>query len=234
MSAAPATTEADEAALPFSELAPLAPSLGRREAPLSLGARLWGWAASAIPIGILAVLAGTSWWLVQNAPQATGPVVNKPPTHDPDLELRQFSMRDFNDQGVQQALIEGATLRHFPDTRQVLIDQARMLWEDAQGIPHQAMSEQALGDDRTRDVQLMGDATVVRQASDGATVFHSERIWVSPTQEEVLSTVPVRLEQSDGAELRADSFRYSERTGQVTLDGQVRGRLPMQAHRALP
>jgi lipopolysaccharide export system protein LptC len=209
---------------PFSELSPLAPAIGRAASqPVSFPVRLWGLLVTAVPLLILMMLALFTWWLVQNAPQALSPSQRKPLTHDPDFEMKRFSMRDFDDQGTQRALIKGDLLRHFPDTENALIQNAQIFWNDTQQIPHRASALRAWGFDKSHEIHLEGDARVWRQAPDEVTEFRGEQLIIEPQTGWVHSFIESTIQQANGTKIRADAFRYNRQNSFIEFEGHVQG-----------
>ena len=75
---------------------------------------------------LMALLAAGTWWLVRNAPTFEPPRAAPPPRHEPDYVMRGFVVQRFAADGALRTQIEGDTLRHYPDTDTLEIDQARI------------------------------------------------------------------------------------------------------------
>ena len=215
--------EQDTEALPFNDLAPLAPLRPARVVePLPWHARLWSLASSAVPVGVLALLAGLTWWLVRQSPQTDDAPRQATVSAEPDFEMQRFALRQFDAQGRLRARLEGDTLRHFPATREVEIQQVRLHWDDPDGIAHEAVASEARADDAAKRVDLKGGATVRRLDPASPAEFRSQHLTVFPGGRQVQSSEPVLLMQG-GTELRAQAFRYDHGQAMVELKGGVRG-----------
>lgn len=219
----PEPSSDDAEALPFGDLAPLAPA---RPAPADPGQsaiqRVWSLVTHLIPPVLLALAAAGTWWLVRLSPQADDSGQAPGVSTLPDFKMQRFSMQQYDAHGQARARIDGQELLHFPDRLEVEIAQVRMHWDDAQGISHVATANHALSDDATTRVRLTGQVTIVREAADAPARFQSEAVTVLTKEERVESTQPVRLLQGS-TELRAQSFRYDHARGVADLAGGVRG-----------
>ena len=89
-------------------------------------ARLFDLASAYLPLVMMAVLAGGTWWLVRNAPIVEGPRKASAPRHEPDYVMTRFIVQRFAADGSLRTQIEGDTLRHYADDDTLEIDAARI------------------------------------------------------------------------------------------------------------
>ena len=117
-----------------------------------------------LPLLLMALLALATWWLVKNTPVFQG---NKPvaePRHIADYQMRGFTVQRFAADGALRVQIEGTELRHFPDTDTLEIDNARIRAINPDGHVTRASAQKALSNGDASELQLSGQAHVVREA----------------------------------------------------------------------
>jgi len=205
--------------------------------PGRLGARklirvAWEAIAVYLPVILMALLALGTYWLARNTP-AVGPVpVKAAPTHDPDSIMRRFSVRNFEPGGRLKSEIFGAEARHYPDTDTTEIDQPRIRAFNARGELTEATAKRAISNGDGSEVQLIGDAIVVREATRDASgqvqprlEFRGEFLHVFVDAERVRSHKPVELIRG-GARFTGDSLEFDNIEQVLEMSGRVRGQLP--------
>ena len=184
-----------------------------------------------LPVLLMALLALATWWLVKNTPVPQPERVSAPLRHEPDYEMHGFSVQRFTSQGPAASVIEGQSLRHFPDTDTLEIEGVRVLWTDELGRKTIATAQRAVAKADGSEVQLLGEARVVRDAaqapggkpdSDGRLEFRSEFLQLYTQAQRVRTHLPVTLIQASG-QLQAGSLDYDHRAGVMELGGRVRG-----------
>ena len=154
-----------------------------------------------------------------------------PLRHEPDYEMHSFSVQRFAAAGLANSNIEGRVMRHFPDTDTLEIEGVRVHWTDDQGRKTLATARRAVSNADGSDVQLMGEAHVVRDpaplsgADDAGRIeFRSEYLQVLANAQRVRTDRPVSLIQG-ASRLQAGSLYYDHRAGIFELSGRVRGTL---------
>jgi lipopolysaccharide export system protein LptC len=224
-----ASFDDDTSPLPLPPLAATRPADAARQS-LPPAARVRQAVLGNLPLFLMALLAGLTWWLVQQTPEPEPERGPQTATHDPDYEMHGFSVQHYQRTGPARGVIEGAVVRHFPDTDTLEIDGLRMHWRDDAGhlLSAQAARARAQGDGS--EVRLMGGATVVRDALPGEMAslqFTSEEMVFDRRQDQVRSDRPVVLRQGDSV-VEARSLIYSQKDAVLELQGAVRGRLPVR------
>jgi lipopolysaccharide export system protein LptC len=170
----------------------------------------------------MAALAACTWWLVKNTPL---PDLGSAPTalrHEPDYTMTQFLVQRFAANGTLQVQIEGDRLQHFPDTDTLEIDSPRIRAYGDNGRVTRATARHALANHDGTELQLSGDAHIVRQpsASDAAIEFRGELLQCFQNTERVRSTLPVQIIQGR-TEVRAAAMDYDNRRQLLDLTGPV-------------
>lgn len=212
---------------------PLPPLLGRpAEAVghpgLPRGARLRQALLGQLPLALMALLAAATWWLVQSTP---APERERPPAevrHEPDYEMRGFSVQHYVSAGPARGVIEGDVVRHFPDTDTLEIDGVRLRWRDDEGHTLRAVAARAVARGDGDEVRLSGGVSVVRDllaAEADPLTFTGEEMVFDRRADEVRSTRPVVLRQGQSV-VEARSLVYGHADGRLELRGAVKGRLP--------
>ncbi len=189
----------------------------------------WDRASLYLPIILMGVLALGTYWLVRSTPVFTAPQPPRPATHDPDYFMKQFTVKTFDAAGRLKSDISGAEARHYPDTDTLEIDFARIRSFDAQGRLTTATANRALSNEDASEVQLMGNALVVREAVQGQKPtprmeFKGEFLHAFMKTEQVTSDKPVRLTRG-ADQFVADSMTFDNLKGVIELRGRVRGTL---------
>lgn len=180
-------------------------------------------ASAYVPLAVMAVVAAGTWWLVQNAPSLDTPRPAAEVRVDPDVEMTGVRIQRFAADGRLQTQIEGARLRHFPATDTLEIDAARIRSVDAAGRVTVATAKRALSSGDGSEVQLFGDADVVREPTgrEEAVRFQGEFLHAFRNAEQLRSHLPVTVTQG-GSVVQAGSMFYDHATRVVELGGRTR------------
>ncbi len=201
-----------------------------------MASRLWDRMAMYVPMLMMGALALGTYWLVRNAPIFGTPEVAREVSHEVDYFMRKFSVKTFDEGGKLKSEIYGVEARHFPDTDILEIDQVRIRSFDAEGHLTTATANRAYANSDGSEVQLVGNALVVREPSRTAAGqetprmdFRGEFLHVFLNEERVQSHKPVVLTR--GADhFAGDTFAYDNLSHIADLKGHVRGVLaPPQA-----
>jgi lipopolysaccharide export system protein LptC len=178
-----------------------------------------------LPLLLMAVLALGTWWLVKNTPSAPEAVVATAVRHDADYKMSDFAIERFDASGKLRVRVEGAQLRHFPDTDRYEIDDARIRTLSTDGQVTLAVAERALANSDISEVKLIGGAQVSStDASGRPLVMRSEFLHLFLTTERVVTNQPVRV--SDGSnQLHAAGLEYDHRRRLLDLTGRLKAQL---------
>ena len=204
-------------------LAPPAPATTTPRVKQPLRWRLLQLASAYLPLLLMALLALATWWLVKNTPLAGEERTAAPARHEPDYEMHNFAVQRFTPQGPLRAQIEGDTLRHFPDTDTVEIDNVRLRAVSPDGRITLATARRAIANGAATEVQLLGGAEIVAEATatEPAINFRGEFLHAFQYSERVRSHLPVVVTQG-GTEIRADAMAYDNLAGVLDLKGHVK------------
>lgn len=197
--------------------------------PLAVLRDLWESVAIYLPIILMGVLALGTYWLVRNTPIFGPPKPALPVLHKPDYFMRNFSVKTFDATGRLKNELFGTEGRHYPDTDTLEINNARLRAVDPQGHVTVATGNRALSNADGSQVQLFGNAIVVREASTDAAghavprmEFRSEFLNAYTNTERVSSNKPVTLTRGND-QFTGDSMDYDNYDGVLDLNGRVRG-----------
>lgn len=200
--------------------------------------RLSAW-LPALCMGLFAL--GTIW-LVRSAPVEPAAQSVAPPGHDPDYFMRQFVVRQLDAQGRMTSELFGAEGQHYPDTDKLAVQTPRWRAYDAQGRLITGHSERALSNRDGSEVELFGDARVMRQPlppasrtaqaagkDDPPLAFSGPYLHAWTNEHRVSSNQPVQLTR--GADVFiGDRFDYDDRSGIANLQGHVHGVIQPNRH----
>ncbi len=220
---------------PDPQALPMLPPMPHRAveavAPVPWSIRLRESLGNALPLLLLALFAATTYWLIRNTPEAAVESAAREVRHEPDYEMQGFVVQHYTQAGPARGVMEGARVRHYPDTDEMLIDQVRLRWADEQGHLMHATADTAVAREEGRKVRLEGHARVWRDAVPGGSTdleFTSERMDFDADAATVRSPVPVVLREGVNR-VQAGRLYYDHDNGHLELDGGVHGVLPPRA-----
>jgi lipopolysaccharide export system protein LptC len=198
-------------------------------------AGLWEPLSLYLPLVMMGFLAVGTYWLVRNTPAAYEAEAARPVSHEVDYFMRRATVKTFDEAGRLKTEIYGAEARHFADAETLEIDQARMRSTGPDGRLTTATANRALSNDAGSEVQLIGNAVVVRepmQSPDGSWLprleFTGEFLHVFMNEERVKSHLPVVLKRGSD-EFSGDTFAYDNLDQVADLKGRVKGVLVPRA-----
>ena len=184
-----------------------------------------------LPLIMVSTLALGTYWLVHTTTAVGLAAAKVPVTHDPDYFMRDFSVRTFDASGRVRVEVLGGNAKHFPDTQSLEIDDIRIKAYDAQGRLTTASATRGMTNDDTSEVQLLGNARVIREAdiagerAGGARMeYRGEFLHAFMDSERLLSHKPVEMLRGKDR-FTADAMEYDNVDQVLTLRGRVRGTL---------
>jgi len=191
---------------------------------------IWERASLYLPVLLMGVLALGTYLLVRNTPVFGPPAAAKPLTHDPDYFMQNFSVRTFHASGQLKSEVLGAEAWHYPDTDTLEIDRIRVRSYDDHGQLTTATANRALTNADASEVQLIGNAVVIRQPVGHAgevaapMEFRSEFLHAFMNTEQVKSNKPVELTRGQDR-FSGDAMDFDNLGRVVELHGRVKGTL---------
>jgi lipopolysaccharide export system protein LptC len=175
-----------------------------------------------LPLVLMALLALGTWWLVKNTPRPSVGDDTAGVRSDPDYEMRDFAITRFAPDGRATVRLEGAWLRHYPDTDRIEIEIARMQSRTPDGRVTQAQAARALANGDASEWQLSGGAKIVAQVRGGPPLeIEGEFLHVFVHTERVRSHLPVRMRQGDDV-IHAGGIDVDNLAQRVQLNPPVR------------
>ncbi len=182
-----------------------------------------------VPLVFMVVLALGSYWLVRIAPPSTGPALKRVESHAPDYFMNDFSVRSYDAAGRVRTEVLGDKARHYPDTQFLEIDAIRIRSVDAQGRLTTATALHGLTNEDNSEVQLIGNAVVVREAQTDLSgkltprmEYRGEFLHAFMNSEQVKSHKPVELIRGRDR-FSADTLDFDNVEQVLELQGRVRG-----------
>ena len=185
--------------------------------------RLLEAASAYLPLLLMGLLALGTWWLVKNTPVPEAERAAAPPRHEADYTMTNFLVQRFASDGVLRAQVEGDRMRHFPDTDTLEIDNPRVRAWAPDGRVTLATAARALSNGDGSEMQLLGGAHVVREATakDEAVDFRGEFLHFFLNTERVRSHLPVTV-QRGGTTVRAEAMEYDNLARVIEFKGRTR------------
>ncbi len=188
-----------------------------------------------LPVILMGLLALGTYWLASNTPIFSVPGAQQPARHEPDYFMRRFEVRTFDARGRLKSEVSGAEARHYPDTDTLEIDNARIRSFGEDGRLTVATAKRALSNGDGSEVQLFGDAVVVRNESVDAAgklipqfEVRGEFLHAFLNTERVKSHLPVVMTRGRD-EFTADSMDYDNLDRVINMKGRVKGFLAPRA-----
>lgn len=178
-----------------------------------------------LPLLLMLLLAGLSWWLVRITPVPPAARLQDPANQTPDFTLQGVEMVRYRADGRREARIRGRELRHFPFGERVEIDDARIQIDHPDG-PLEAQSLQATVTEGGQRVALRGEVRLTRAATARQPAFsvEGESIDLDSAAGRAWSQEPILWTQND-AVVRAAGFDYRQQADELMLRGPVQARL---------
>jgi lipopolysaccharide export system protein LptC len=191
--------------------------------------RVWDSTAIYMPLLMMGVLALGTYWLVRNTPVFNAPEAATEARHEVDYFMRKFTVKNYDEGGRLKTEIHGVEGRHFPDTDILEIDQVRIRSTNPEGHVTVATANRAYVNSDGSEVQLTGNARVVREPSRNAAgketprlEFRGDFLHAFLNEERVTSHKPVVLIRGND-QFTGDSFAYDNLDQVANLKGRVRG-----------
>ena len=190
---------------------------------------LWDRTAMYMPLLLMGTLALGTYWLVRNTPIFNAPEAVREAGHEVDYFMQNFTIKTFAEDGKLKSEIAGTEARHFADTDVLEIDQARIQSININSQLTTATANRAYSNGDGSEVQLTGNARVVREASRNAQgkegprlEFRGEFLHAFLNEERVQSHLPVVLIRG-GDQFTGNVFTYNNLDQVAVLTGRVRG-----------
>ena len=184
-----------------------------------------------LPVALMGLLALGTYWLVRSTPQWLPPARQLPLRHEPDYFMRGFSVKTFDPAGRLKSEILGADARHYPDTDTLEVESVRMRSFDQEGRVTLASARRAVAKGDASEVQLFGDARVVRASTPDKDIesptrieFSGEFLHAFIATERVTSDRPVALNHGYD-QFTADALDFDNLARVVLLKGRVKATL---------
>ena len=182
-----------------------------------------------MPLLMMGMLALGTYWLVRNTPTFNVPEAVKQVGHEVDYFMQNFTIKTFGEDGKLKSEIAGTEARHFADTDVLEIDQARINSVNINRQLTTATANRAYSNGDGSEVQLIGNARIVREASLDANgkaaprlEFRGEFLHAFLNEERVQSHQPVVLIRG-ADQFTGNAFSYNNLDQVAVLTGRVRG-----------
>lgn len=193
--------------------------------------RAWDRLSIYLPLMLMGLLALGTYWLVRSTPLFEAGTEQQAVRQDPDYQMERFSIKTFDASGRLKTEVYGEQARHYPHTDILEIDRVRIRSFNQRGYVTVATAKRALANNDATEVQLIGDALVVREATvdrSGIALprlsFSGEFLHAFLEDERIQSNKPVELVRG-GDRITADQLDYSNFDQVMELRGRVRGTL---------
>ena len=184
-----------------------------------------------LPVILMGLLALGTYWLVRSTPLLLAPAQAPLLKHEPDYFMRKFSVKTFDGAGRLKSEVLGTDARHFPDSDTLEIDLVRIRSFNEEGRLTTASARRAVTNGDASEVQLFGDARVVREQvrdklgqPQPRMEFRGEFLHAFMKTERVKSHKPVELIRGSD-QFTAETMDFDNLERVMQLKGRVRGTL---------
>ena len=191
----------------------------------------WAYLSLYLPVVLMGVLALGTYWLVRSTPQLLASAPASPLRHEADYFMHKFSVKLFDEGGRLKSEVVGTDARHYPDSDTLEIDSVRIRSIDEANRLTTASARRAVTNGDATEVQLFGDARVVREpgADKGGppetrSEFRGEFLHAFLNTGRITSHLPVELIRGKDR-IRADTLDFDDHEHVLQLKGRVRGTL---------
>jgi lipopolysaccharide export system protein LptC len=188
--------------------------------------RLQQWLANWLPLGLMALLAVFTAWLVRTTPGA--PLAERAQRLTPDYQMRRFELQRFGIDGQTQAWLRGDALRHYPIDDRIEFDAIRLELQGSDGSWLHAESERAVGPQDGSQLRMSGQVRVRRWAPGADPASARPELELQTTEllaernGERLSSRAPTLALTPNARIELRGFRYTHGNGLLQFDGPSR------------
>lgn len=182
-----------------------------------------------LPLIFMAIVALGTYWMVRTSPAIEAPSAPRAQSNDPDYFMHGFSVKTFDADGRMRSEVLGERVRHFPDNKWLEIDGILIRSFDTNGRLTTASARRGLTNEDGSEVQLIGNAVVVREATKGKgkeasprAQYRSEFLHAFLDSEKIKSHMPVELTRGNDR-FTADAMDFDNADQTLELRGRVRG-----------
>ena len=168
----------------------------------------------------LLAIAGLSWWLRQSESAPSTIAAERKPQSD--FFLNDFTIHQFDQDGLLKYEIGGTQLTHFPDDDSSIIEKPTFDFDEGNDVRWQIRARQATaGSEAVDELWLKGDVQITQSGNDNSTLLSTERLLVKPNAKIAHTDTDVLVKQGQ-ATIVASSLNANLESGIVELT-QVKG-----------
>lgn len=182
-----------------------------------------------LPILLMAMMALGTYWLLRSTPAEESTTPDFPLRKEPDYIMEEFAIKTFDDAGRLKSEVKGRKAKHYPHTDILEIEGVEIRSFNTRGQLTTATAQRALANGDTSEVQLIGQALVVREEmkEPGGKIsprvsYAGEFLHAFLRQEKIKSHKPIVFQRGNDT-ISADSMELSDLDQNVELRGRVRG-----------
>lgn len=169
-------------------------------------------------IVLLTILVISTWW----AAHYTNSTIDLDPprrhTHEPDSWAKDFVMLRTDEKGMVINRLDGKFMQHYPDDDSYHLEQVIVTVQQEENPITTARSDTAIMDQDGERVQLIGNATVLRQADAKGDQFSvtSDTLTLHPNQDTVQTNDPAVVVNGPNT-LKGKGMYYDNTTRQLRV-----------------
>ncbi|MEN7526695.1 LPS export ABC transporter periplasmic protein LptC [Cupriavidus sp. DL-D2] len=193
--------------------------------------RLTGVVMRLLPLLLMAIVAGSTFWLVQLNSPSTGTDQSRTKRHEPDYWMERFSATELAADGTTKIRFTGVKMVHFEDDQTYDVTKPAMRAFQPDRPPVTANANRGVMNAEGTIIDLYGNAVIVRQAGvdpskDPRMTATSQYFQLLVNDDIVKTDKNVELTRGPSV-MTANGLIFNNVTREVQLLGNVRGTIVM-------
>jgi lipopolysaccharide export system protein LptC len=181
------------------------------------------WSGQVFIVGLLALLAGLTFWLDQNQSVAEARADSKL-RHDPDAMADNFVMRRFDETGVVKYRLSAPHMKHYPDDDSSILTNPTLITYRPDAPPVTIVAKNAVSTSKGSTVFMWDDVSITRAASPARQEMVARMPDLTAQTEDgfAFTDSPVHVTQGESW-VKATGAFLDNNTSILTLQSQVTG-----------
>ena len=176
-----------------------------------------------LPLALMAFLGLLTLWLQYAVREGAGGD-SRPPSHDPDAIIENFTIQNLNDSGKLQYTFSAPKMQHFPDDGSGEVLYPRVVQISADGGNYVATANRGTINRQNEEVFLYGNVLVLREATREEPELRARTEFLHVLAGQGILRTNQTVTISDGrSTLTGVGMVINKAKQQFTLQSQVRG-----------
>jgi lipopolysaccharide export system protein LptC len=177
-----------------------------------------------LPLALLALIAGATFWLDQQS-QPVADTVSQTLRHEPDTIVRNFSAARMDESGLPDYTLSATKMLHYPDDDSTYLSAPRLSHFDPDKPPIHVRSDEGTVSKDGEHVYFKDDVQVTREAKgeQSQLTLTTEFLHVMPEAHLAKTSDPVVI-SNDELRVTGVGMELNSETRKMDLQSNVKGR----------